>query len=94
MLYAMEPISAVSDAFTALFSLIGKSLPSDTERLERLKLNYPRIYFRIKQHILKQAARYVMHHKGIDLNAYVDLIATNPQDKVDLLAILKSEVIK
>lgn len=56
-----DPITAALDAFSALSTLVGKALPSDEERLERLKINHPWLYARAlkraekkKRELLKQ----------------------------------------
>lgn len=91
-----EPISAIADAVSAVSNLITKSLPSDEERLQRLKLNYPRIYARIRLHILKQGYRYLKHHNGVSIDDYVKFVNGNLSDanKTELESILKSELSK
>lgn len=89
-----EPVSAIADAVSAVSNLITKSLPSDEERLQRLKLNYPRIYARIRLHILKQGYRYLKHHNGVSVDDYVKFVNgdLSEDEKANVAAILKSEL--
>ena len=55
----------IFEAISDIALLITKALPSDEERLSRLKLNSPRIYANIRQHILNQIIR-ECRHKGFN----------------------------
>ena len=57
--------TGITDSITVIAALLTKVLPSDEERLARLKLNSPRIYARIRQHILNQIIR-ECKHKGFN----------------------------
>lgn len=49
-----DPITAIADAIAALATFGGKALPSDAERLERLKVNHPWLYARALKRAEKQ----------------------------------------
>ena len=55
----------IFEAISNIALLLTKSLPSDEERLARLKLNSPRIYANIRKHILNQIIR-ECRHKGFN----------------------------
>lgn len=75
---------------TAAVALTTKSLPSDEERRARLKLHTPKIYARVKRHILREAFMWQKRHKGTDMDAYVDFIATDDEDRMVLKKLLHS----
>lgn len=53
----IDPITAALDTFAATATLVGKALPSDTERLKRLEINHPWLYARALKRAEKQRAK-------------------------------------
>jgi len=71
----MIPIAEAVLAFgTALSTTITKALPSDEERLQRLKLHYPLLYFKTKMTIHRRAFRYMRHHREVSITEYVNFV--------------------
>ncbi len=89
------PVEAITGSIDALAALITKAIPSDEERLQRLKINHPWLYARAKKHILKMAYRWLKQHKQADvkdIEAYVKLISNDPEDRKNLLELLNDNV--
>jgi len=77
--FSSDPISAISDAVTALSVMVGKAIPSDEERMARLKLRSPLIYARIRKRLYNMCRRELKHrwHQDIDstVNYYLGALA-------------------
>jgi hypothetical protein len=61
--FAADPLTGALDLAEAVSVLVTKALPSDAERLERLKQRTPKIYARIRQSIIDKCVRYCKKRK-------------------------------
>jgi hypothetical protein len=85
-----------TDFFTGLFALITKTLPSDEERLARLKLHSPKIYARVRYHILLNAFRYLKRHRDVKVDEFIKFIGgdLSADEQAYLVTMLTTELNK
>lgn len=87
------PVEAIAGAIDALAAMVTKAIPSDQERMARLKLNHPWLYRRAFNKVLNGAERWAKHRKGLTLKecrAYADLMTCDKEDEQNIYDLICS----